>query len=58
MQRARRVGSRGSAGALRVTDEQLARVRDRMHELFAQWEAVPPGGALELPFDIPATAST
>jgi|SRR5213594_1123259 len=50
--------ARGSAGALRVTDEQLARVRDRMHELFAQWEAVPPGGALELPFDIPATAST
>ena len=33
-----------------VTDAQLAAVRARMAELFARWDAVPVGGALELPF--------
>ena len=33
-----------------ITDEALARIHRRMHELFAQWDAVPPGEALELPF--------
>src|SRR5881275_2584766 len=35
--------ARGIRGLLQVSDEQLARVRARMHELFGQWEAVPPG---------------
>jgi hypothetical protein len=33
-----------------LTDDDLRRIRERMRALFAQWEAVPPGGALELPF--------
>src|SRR5436309_10029851 len=32
--------ARGIRGVLQVSDEQLARVRARMHELFGQWEAV------------------
>jgi hypothetical protein len=34
-----------------VTDDQLNRIRGRFRELLAQWEALPPGDALELPFD-------
>ena len=34
---------------LRETD--LSRVRQRRGELFAQWETIEPGGALELLFD-------
>ena len=34
-----------------LTDDQLARIRARFRELLAQWEAVEPGGVLELPFD-------
>lgn len=33
-----------------LTDDDLARIRQRRAELFAQWEAVAPGGALELTF--------
>jgi hypothetical protein len=33
-----------------ITDEQLARIRERMGELFARWAAVPAGDALELTF--------
>jgi hypothetical protein len=33
------------------TDEQLSLVRQKRGNLFARWEAVEPGGALELPFD-------
>jgi hypothetical protein len=33
-----------------MTDGQLAAVRLRRSELFAQWKAVPPGDALELEF--------
>ena len=35
----------------RLTEEDLSRVRKKRGELFAQWEAVRPGDALELPFD-------
>ena len=33
-----------------LTDDDLARIRQRRAELFAEWEAVPPGAAIELPF--------
>jgi hypothetical protein len=39
-----------------VTDAQLAAVRARMRELFARWEAVPPGESLELTFAAPRDA--
>lgn len=35
---------------LDITDEQLAEIRKRRSELFAMWDAVPPGEALELTF--------
>jgi hypothetical protein len=35
-----------------VTDDDLCKVRQRRGELFAMWEAVKPGDALELPFDL------
>ena len=34
-----------------IAEEDLVRVRERRAELFAQWDAVPPGGTLELAFD-------
>jgi hypothetical protein len=34
-----------------ITDNQLACIRARMRELFADWDAIPPGEALELVFD-------
>ena len=34
-----------------LTDEQLASVRQRRAELFAEWDAVPDGGTIELSFD-------
>ena len=34
-----------------LTERDLSRVRKRRSELFAQWDAVRPGEALELPFD-------
>jgi ADP-heptose:LPS heptosyltransferase len=34
-----------------LTDDDLARVRKRRSELFAMWDAVPPGETLELQFD-------
>lgn len=33
-----------------LTDDDLARIRQRRAELFAQWNAVAPGGTLELTF--------
>lgn len=33
-----------------LTDDDLLRIRQRRAELFAEWEAVPPGSAIELPF--------
>ncbi|MDP9204584.1 MAG: hypothetical protein M3P12_03880 [Gemmatimonadota bacterium] len=40
----------------RFTEEDLSRVRQKRGELFAQWEAVGPGGVLELRFDPAALA--
>jgi hypothetical protein len=34
-----------------LTDDDLVRVRQRRAELFAQWDAVPDGGTIELSFD-------
>ena len=34
-----------------LTDDALARVRQTRGELFARWESVEPGGALELPYE-------
>jgi hypothetical protein len=34
-----------------LTDDDLTRVRQRRAELFAQWEAIPPAGTIELAFD-------
>jgi hypothetical protein len=39
-----------------VTDDALARIRARLRELFARWDAVPAGQALELRFEVPARA--
>ncbi len=39
-----------------LTDDDLARVRQRRAELFEQWDAVPAGGTLELSFDLAGTA--
>jgi hypothetical protein len=39
-----------------LTDDDLARIRQRRAELFTRWDGVPPGGAIELPF--PADATT
>lgn len=38
------------------TEESLSLVRQKRGELFARWEAVEPGSALELPFDPTALA--
>ena len=35
-----------------VTEDDVARVRAKRAELFAMWEAVQPGDALEIPFEI------
>jgi hypothetical protein len=40
----------GRAASLNITDDELARIRALRAELFARWEAVPAGGALELQF--------
>lgn len=36
-----------------LTDDDLARVRQRRAELFEQWRAITPGDAIELTFDVP-----
>jgi hypothetical protein len=35
-----------------LTEEDLARVRAKRAELFEKWDAVPPGEALEIPFEV------
>lgn len=40
----------GHADPPRLTDEQLQRIRGRMAELFAEWEALAPGESLQLRF--------
>ena len=39
-----------------VTDDDLARVRAKRAELFAKWDAVAPGDALEVVFDLASPA--
>ena len=39
------------------TEDDLARVRAKRAELFAQWDAVPPGNALEVVFNPPVAVS-
>jgi hypothetical protein len=57
-QAAQFLATHGAVGAsLALTDDQLARIRRRMRELFAAWEAVVPGEALELEFE-PAVPSS
>ena len=41
----------GLAAPEAFTEDNLSLVRKKRRELFAQWEAVEPGDALELPFD-------
>ncbi len=36
----------------RLTEEDLDRVREKRAEMFAKWEAVRPGDALEIPFEV------
>jgi hypothetical protein len=40
----------------KCTESDLSRVRQKRGDLFAQWEAVEPGGVLELRFDPVALA--
>src|SRR5688572_5038246 len=40
------------AQVVALTDEQLSRIRVRLDELKARWDAVAPGGALGLSFDV------
>ena len=42
----------GLAEPLPLSDKDLSRVRQKRGELFALWEAVKPGDALELPFEV------
>jgi hypothetical protein len=35
-----------------LTEEDLARVREKRAEVFARWDAVRPGDALEIPFEV------
>jgi len=37
--------------SFRVTEDQIARIRELRADLFARWKAVPPGEALELSFE-------
>jgi hypothetical protein len=39
---------------VRLTEENLDRIRSLRGELFARWDAVPPGGRLELEFPVRA----
>jgi hypothetical protein len=39
-----------AATSLRLTEEQIARIRELRAELFDRWKALPPGDALELLF--------
>lgn len=42
--------SKGRIEPRPLTNAELGRVRSRMSELFARWNALPPGGTLELTF--------
>ena len=38
--------------AVELTEEQLDRIRRRLRDLVARWEALAPGATIELPFEI------
>jgi hypothetical protein len=40
------------AQRVNLTDDELSRIRRRRDELIAEWERVPPGGRMELAFDV------
>jgi hypothetical protein len=42
--------------AFRITDEQIAAVRQKRAELFAKWNELPRGDTLELAYDRPAVS--
>ena len=44
-------GTHGLPAPRPLTDDDLWRVRQKRGELFAMWEAVKPGDAIELPFE-------
>lgn len=44
----------GTSIPFRLTDRDLDRVREKRHELFARWAALPSGETLELEFSRPA----
>jgi len=44
--------------SFRITEEQIARIRETRADLFARWKAIPPGEALVLPFDMTAESAT
>jgi hypothetical protein len=44
------LAAHGPAAPPKVSDAQLNRIRDRRRDLFARWQAVPAGQALELEF--------
>lgn len=51
---ARHAAKGGRPAPREITDDELLRVRKRRAELFAEWEALPAGGTLELHFDAAA----
>jgi hypothetical protein len=48
-------GQNGLPKPPEITEDDLGKVRKRRSELFKLWEAVKPGDALELPFDVAAS---
>jgi hypothetical protein len=42
----------GLSSRRELTEEDLTRVRERRAELFAKWDSVQPGDALEIPFEM------
>lgn len=48
----------GLSPAPQLTEADLARVREKRAELFENWDAVRPGDALEIPFDVDAAESS
>lgn len=47
----------GLRAQFQFTEDDLARVRAKRAQLFAQWDAVLPGNALEVAFDPPVAVS-
>jgi hypothetical protein len=45
-------GANGLPARASLTEENLSSIRLKRTELFSKWEAVIPGEALELPFDL------